>query len=435
MRQVLKRDEKPTRPVDPAQPTLQQTVSLYEISTTLDVSARNQQHRRNSGRMLKALMQKPLLSTIGSVVVVLVLLGIWKIPQWQVAPLQKQIDALQASGKPADPEKIAPLEKSRLDAENTSRTVLVQGVGGLLVFATIFISWRNLRATQEKQVADRFSKAVEQLGSDNIHARLGGIYALEQIAKDAEEKYYWQVMETLTSYVRERSPWPPKATKTHSSFVQVALEAMANNETQSDEKIPPLAIDVQAVMTVLERRRHTYRHPLERRPLDLYKADLRQLKLPPKAQLNQANLAGTNLQGADLLMANLQGANLMMANLQGANLMMANLQGTKLTLANLQKALLHRANLQKAVLWGANLHEANLWEANLRETKFKNPPNHLTVFGVQEAVGLTWKQLNVVASYRRALLPDYLPPKPPQAETAQSATQATESVQAEGETE
>ena len=140
--------------------------------------------------MLKALTQKPLLGAIGSVVVVLVLLGLWKIPQWQVAPLQKQIDALQTSAKPADPEKIAPLEKSRLDAENASRTVLVQGVGGLLVFATIFISWRNLKATQEKQVADRFSKAVEQLGSENTHARLGGIYALEQIAKDAEEKYY-----------------------------------------------------------------------------------------------------------------------------------------------------------------------------------------------------------------------------------------------------
>jgi len=69
--------------------------------------------------------------------------------------------------------------------------------------AAAYIAWRNLKATQEKQVAERFSKAVEQLGNKNIHTRLGGIYALEQIAKDAEEKYYWQVMETLTAYVRE----------------------------------------------------------------------------------------------------------------------------------------------------------------------------------------------------------------------------------------
>ena len=203
-------------------------------------------------------------------------------PQQRVEPLKQRIDDLdkqiKASPKPstADLKEIATLEKGRIDSENTIRTSLFQAVGGLLVFVTLYISWRTLQANEAKQAAERFSKAVEQLGNDNIHVRLGGIYALEQIAKDAEEKYYWQVMETLTSYVRVRSPWSKE------------------KEAQAEQEIPPLPNDIQAVMTVLSRRKHSYGHPLERYSLDLHGADLRRLQLPPETQLNQANLAEAN---------------------------------------------------------------------------------------------------------------------------------------------
>ena len=55
---------------------------------------------------------------------------------------------------------------------------------------------------EEKLVTERFSKAVELLASGDLTARLGGIYALERIAKDSE-KDYWQVMEVLTAFVRD----------------------------------------------------------------------------------------------------------------------------------------------------------------------------------------------------------------------------------------
>ena len=65
----------------------------------------------------------------------------------------------------------------------------------------------SLQGNEENYLAERFSQAVQKLGSDNDYVRLSGIYELEQISKDAEEKYYWQVMEILTGYVRKRSPW------------------------------------------------------------------------------------------------------------------------------------------------------------------------------------------------------------------------------------
>lgn len=451
--------------------------------------------------MLKSFASSKLvLASAGSLAVILVLLGLWKIPQWQVAPIEQQIDALKTQPKPADPKDIATLEKSRIDAENTSRTVLVQGIGGFFIFVTASVAYlnfretrrnvnateRNVRATEEKQIAERFSKAVELLGSANIHAQLGGVYSLEQIAKDAEEKYYWQVLETLTSYVRVKSPYPPKTVEQTDSI-------------ETPKEIQPLATEIQAVMTVLARRKHHYGHPLEPYCLNFRSVDLRNLELPFNANLqgvdfcranlqgallNKANLQGAllkkanlqgaymkeanlqradfsnanlqkvslvnaqlqgavflaadlqgahlemaamqgadflaaTLQGADLEMAAMQGANFSNANLQGASLGAAdlqgahfrdaNLQGAHLSTTKLQAANLENADLQGAFLCLANLQGAFLKNANLQGAKFKrSEPEVVSHLGTQEAVGLTWEQINQAETYTKELLPDYL---------------------------
>jgi hypothetical protein len=324
-------------------------------------------------------------------------------PQQRVEPLNrrindldKQIKATKSPSK-ADLKEIATLEKGRIDTENTIRTSLFQAVGGLLVFVTLYISWLTLKANEAKQVAERFSKAVEQLGNDdNIHVRLGGIYALEQIAKDAEEKYYWQVMETLTSYVRVRSPYPAKK---RSLSVQAAIDAI-KSDTQSEEDIPPLPIDIQAVMTVLARRKYSYGHYLELDHLDLRRTDLRRLYLDYKAKLAGVDLGKANLKDAFLAKVDLRHARLWDANLQNTQLWEANLQGAELPFAKLR-----RANLLKAKLEGANFQGADLQGANLEGTMLEgaiSPNNSLT--------------------------------QQPQAETDRSTKQATESAQAEGET-
>jgi hypothetical protein len=59
-------------------------------------------------------------------------------------------------------------------------------------------------ADRQRRITESFSKAVEQLGSDKLEMRLGGIYALERISKESPDDY-WTVMENLTAFVRERS--------------------------------------------------------------------------------------------------------------------------------------------------------------------------------------------------------------------------------------
>ena len=44
---------------------------------------------------------------------------------------------------------------------------------------------QTLASEREGQVTDRYSKAIEQLGSDKVDVRIGGIYALERIACDS----------------------------------------------------------------------------------------------------------------------------------------------------------------------------------------------------------------------------------------------------------
>ena len=259
--------------------------------------------------------------------------------QQQAANFQNRIDTIQKNMEQTAPKNLpdkdrltlqkdlATLEKERITAENAIRSSLIQGLGGLFIIATAYIAWRNLLLAQEKQTAERFSKAVEQLGSEKVHVRLGGIYALEQIAKDAEEKYYWPAMETLTAFVREESPFPPK-TKSKATESQT--------DVTMDMERPSLKTDIQAVLTVISRRKHSYLRG-EPHPLNLGRTNLQGLQFLPNTELAGTNFIAANLQGAQLVGANLQEAQLTKAELQEADLTGVKLQMADLTSANLQQ--------------------------------------------------------------------------------------------------
>ena len=234
-----------------------------------------------------------------------------------------------------------------------TRSTLIQAFGGLFLVTTAYFSWRNLKVSEEKQVTERFSKAVEQLGNADIHVRLGGIYALERISKDSERDY-WQIMEIITAYVREKAS-------------VIKLE-------ESEKVITPVSglgiqvsTDIQAVLTVLTRRAKAYGQG-EENPLDLSKSNLLEANLL-EANLQSANLQSANLQSAYLCFANLQSAYLCLANLQSANLQGADLRFADLRFANLRFANLQGANLRQADLQGADLQGANLQGANFLRTK------------------------------------------------------------------
>jgi uncharacterized protein YjbI with pentapeptide repeats len=247
-------------------------------------------------------------------------------------------------------------EKDKTIIQNGTYTNLVQAIGGLVLGITAWIGYqnfrvgeKNLKISEDKQVSERFSKSIEHLGSHETAIRLGGIYALEQIAIDSA-KYHWTIVEILSAFIREKCPLdnvaPPAGNSEQTSL-----------EEQSEQKISvptpkKVGVDIQAAMTVLGRRKVTQDPPDK-------SIDLRNISLP-LIEIQKASLSGVNLSGASLSGVNLNGA-----NLSDANLSRVNLSGTSLFEANLSGASLFEANLSGASLLGINLSGANLRNANL----------------------------------------------------------------------
>lgn len=241
--------------------------------------------------------------------------------------------------------------EQRASAMNSARTTLVQGVVGLAALAGIFVAWQQLQTdraqlteqltlTRQGQVAERFTRAVDQLGSQKLEQRLGGIYGLERVAEESTSTRL-QVFEVLTAYVRQHARQDPPG------------------DLNPRHRYPPELVlrapDVQAVLTVLGRRTVMAGDPR----IDLRETNLR------GAELNGARLQGARLDGAELIGARLYGAQLQGATLNWAYLFGARLDGAQLQGANLKDARLNYANLNGAQLQGATLIRAQLGGATL----------------------------------------------------------------------
>src|SRR5882757_1192636 len=257
----------------------------------------------------------------------------WWWPRWQVNRLALEI---------RDP-------KARADVEDKFRKTVGQLLGGAAVLFGAWLAFlqfpqqqqtaqsqidQQQQAAQQQQqaardllISNQVSKGFEQLASDKMAMRLGGIYALEGVmnASERPEQYGGPVLEMLCAFVREY--------------------------TIGKTVFQKPAIDIQAALTVIGRRKG------QELP-DLAEANI------PGANLSGANLSGADLDSADLKSAYLSGANLSGANLLGANLTGASLTGAKLSRVDLTGADLSVAYLIRADLTGAkNLIQTQLNEA------------------------------------------------------------------------
>ena len=282
--------------------------------------------------------------------------------------------------------------KKKFDASLEIAKAIVGGVGTIATISGGFFVLWNIRLTQTRLITERFSKAVEQLGSDKIEVRLGSIYALERIAQDSDRDH-WTIMEVLTSFIQEKS----SIKRISEERIRAkAYEIWQKGSKGTDEQHWSSAIgnltaelmtkDIQASLTVIGRRQ--LKDPpdkrLDFRSASLYSAELSHAKLSGAvlnganlsnavfigAFLNEANLTGANLSRAVLINANLSRAVLVNANLSGANLNGAILIGASLSGANLSFAGLNESKLLNANLSGANLSGAILLDANFSGANF-----------------------------------------------------------------
>ena len=231
---------------------------------------------------------------------VLVLVGgaLWHVPQWQAEYVKEY-----------------PYQLAKLTDEY--RRTLAQGIGGFFLFVGLYLGWlrvkaaqENVRVAEEGQITERFTRAIQQLGDDKMAIRLGGIYALERIAKDSE-KDHGPIMEVLTTYVQQNASVPREDP-----------EREDPEEERWEEELPLPTADIQAILTVIGRRETTGNNrrndPLRLTSTRLYGANMR-----------GANLCGVRLNFADLREADLREADLRGADLTRADLTRADLRGAK----------------------------------------------------------------------------------------------------------
>ena len=84
------------------------------------------------------------------------------------------------------------------------RLIFALAAGLAIAGVTLMRHFAQTDADRQRRIIESFSKAIEQLGSDKLEVRLGGIYALERISQESPQDY-WTVMENLTAFVRERT--------------------------------------------------------------------------------------------------------------------------------------------------------------------------------------------------------------------------------------
>ncbi|MFJ9634443.1 pentapeptide repeat-containing protein [Streptomyces sp. NPDC101175] len=240
------------------------------------------------------------------------------------------------------------------------RTAIVAFTAALGAGIALLYTARTYRLTRRGQITDRFTKALERLGSPEIYVRIGGILALEQIVQDAPEQAATDAARVLGHFIRHQAPKTPPPPGTGES------SGTPDTDPLPDEP----AADVQAALTALTRT-ESRTHVDPREQLDLHGLHLAGARLK-QADLTSANLGGATLTGADLRGATLTKADLRKvtltgADLDGATLTRAVLRGATLTRAVLRKATLTRATLGGATLTGAALYGATLTKADLRK--------------------------------------------------------------------
>jgi uncharacterized protein YjbI with pentapeptide repeats len=275
----------------------------------------------------------------------------WRLPK-------RQVDRLRLTIR--DP-------MARAGLEDNFRKTIGQLLGGgavLIGVALAYLQFSQQQQTSQNQflqqqqalrdllISNQVSKGFEQLGSDKMVVRLGGIYALEGLMNTSEQ-YHQSVLEALCGFVRD------------------------GTRKETDDRPP--TTDIQTALTAIGRRKPI---ATEKR-LDLANAHIPQANLRvaflngadlSDAFLRDAHLDGAHLIGADLREAFLNGADLSDAFLNGAHLndaflRDAHLDSTHLHGADLREADLSGADLRAADLNGANLSGAHLNSANLRSAE------------------------------------------------------------------
>ena len=311
---------------------------------------------------------------LGAIVAVAVagLAAVWLIPRWQARRWRR-------AG--IEGEKAAELE-------NSARGTIVQLVGGIALILTFAATWaqiadsrraseRTLELAAEQQQSERFSRAIEQLGSPRLVNRVAAMAGLDAVIRGPVREDREPALQVILAYLRTAHRPGGGAYYTSVSPRDCSRPSLPDPGDVARYRRPPRRPDpdMQAAVTILARHAR-----LDQRLYNLSYLDFTAL------EAEADDFGGANLSGAVLSFANLNAARFPDAELDNARFYRSCLRrasftrasaqgvlliGSDLLSADFARADLSRANLDATRLDGASFDSAILAGANLRGARVR----------------------------------------------------------------
>ncbi|WP_052245259.1 pentapeptide repeat-containing protein [Halocynthiibacter namhaensis] len=273
--------------------------------------------------------------------------------------------------------------RTEIDQARTTREL---GTAVLALFGAPFLVWRTVIASKQAHTAeqglytDRIAKAVEQIGADkvvkqqrkdekgnltyerdkdnkrifskpimveetapNLEVRIGGLYALERIARDSPKDHI-TVMEIICAYIRENC----KPDVSQFPADDAPLDVWINWDVPAQQH--PRS-DINTAISVINNR--------DKRQLEREK--IRKFKL---------NLAGVDFRGLTVKLTNFSGTNFNNAKFLAATISNSTLRGAHFDTVDFRKARLWSSDFSNSTFFVCDLKFAVFNDAKLVTTVF-----------------------------------------------------------------
>jgi hypothetical protein len=210
--------------------------------------------------------------------------------------------------------------KDRLALQNDVRQAAVQLLAVLGAAVGGAVAIRTYALNRQTAITARLQQAVEDLESDKVSRRVGGILALERVARDSRRDH-WPIIELLAAHLAEVAARGSERAEAETAAIARALRRRRHQRESEKDQLRLVNLDLHGVDL---RGAHLERAVFS--GTDLHGAYLKEAFLARASFTPNVSLEGAFLEGADLRAADLGGAGLV-----GADLRRADLRGTKLS--------------------------------------------------------------------------------------------------------
>ncbi|MCY4245376.1 MAG: pentapeptide repeat-containing protein, partial [Gammaproteobacteria bacterium] len=226
-----------------------------------------------------------------------------------------------------------------LPADHGRNIILILGgtAAGFIAVWRALVADKQNKINEQSQITERFTRAVDQLGSESIYMRIGALHALERIGRDSENDVV-AILRLLSSFVRNQSR-PRKIDK-----VSLAGDGLRT------------PLDVAEGFAVIYRLAREYDQLLRdegKGVVNLSSSNLNDLSQFSKGCFLRFGFDSCDLRSGSFPGSNFGGADFDSACLKNAYLPSCNFHGASFTYAILDRADFNGADMAQASLAGA----------------------------------------------------------------------------------